>query len=116
MSKISIFVLAILWTGLTPGCTKTEAYSPDKLSQRYGINGAYYDTLPTQDGTLRGTVVPVTLADGRRAQLVIPVDQRNEPHAVYLRDADGYHPVALQENITRAQLVSAPQVVTRRAE
>jgi hypothetical protein len=61
-------------------------------------------------------VVPVTLADGRRAQLIIPVDRRNEPHTVYLRDTDGFHPVQIQDNITRDQVVRSPEVVTRRAE
>jgi hypothetical protein len=117
MSKVSIFALAILGSGLLSGCTKTEAYSPDKLNSQYGINGAYYDTFATDGGNVRSTVVPVTLADGRTAQLIIPASsQRSDPHTVYLRDNDGYHPVQLQDNMTRAQLVQSPQVVSRRVE
>src|SRR3979411_2290869 len=77
MVRVTIFVSAILGALSLSACTKTEAYSPDKLQQQYGINGAYYDTVSTADGSLRSTVVPVTLADGRSAQLIIPVERRN---------------------------------------
>jgi hypothetical protein len=116
MSKLTIFGLAIIGTSFVSGCTKTEAYSPDKLNQQYGINGAYYDTFTTDEGNVRGTVVPVTLADGRRAQLIIPLNQRSDPHTVYLRDNDGYHAVELEENVPRSQVVSSPRVVTQRVE
>ena len=116
MARLYTFISAVLAAGLLSACTTTEAYSPDKLNQQYGINGAYYDNIATPEGTMRGTVVPVTLANGQRAELIIPVSQRNEPHAAYLRDSDGYHPVALQDNVTRTQLVQSPQVVTRRVE
>ena len=61
------------------------------------------------------TIVPVTLPDGQRAQLVIP--QKSDSHAVYLRDQDGMHPVLLQDrNVSRDQFVrSNPTVVERRA-
>jgi hypothetical protein len=116
MKKLSIFVSAIVGAGLLSGCTTTQAYSPDKLASQYGIDGAYVDTLQTGDGNLRGTVVPVTLANGQQAQLIIPVNQRTDPHALYLHDSTGYHPVMLQDNATRSQLVSSPQVVSRRVE
>jgi hypothetical protein len=66
MGKLFIFAPAILGAGLLSACTTTEAYSPDKLNQQYGIDGAYYDDVATSDG-IRNTVVPVTLADGRKA-------------------------------------------------
>lgn len=116
MSKL-LLVCALVGAGLVPACTKTEAMTPDRLSQQYGVTGAYSETFPTSDGSsMRGTVVPVTLADGRRAELVIPVEQRNEPHGVYLRDSDGVHPVQIQDRSTRNQIVQSPSVVTRRAE
>ena len=40
------------------------------------------------------TMVPVTLPDGQRTQLVIP--QKGDSHLVYLRDQDDIHPVVLQ--------------------
>src|SRR2546425_9535192 len=94
---------------------RTQAMTPDSLQQQYGITGSYTGSIQTPDGTLRGTIVPVTLADGRGAQLIIPA-QRNEAHTMYVRDADGFHPVLLQDNVTREQLVqsSQPVVVGRR--
>ena len=98
--------------------TSTEAMTPDKLQQQYGITGAYAATLPTPEGSMKGTIVPVTLADGRTAQLVIPAKTANQPHTVYVKDAEGLHPVQLQDNVTRDQMVqsSAPAVVGRRPE
>jgi len=97
---------------------RTQAMTPDALQQQYGITGSYTGTIQTPDGTLRGTIVPVTLADGRGAQLIIPGHTRNETHTMYVRDADGFHPVQLQDNVTREQLVqtSEPVVVGHRTE
>ncbi len=105
--------------GLGSACgANTSAMTPDRLQQQYGITGSYASTVQTPQGSIRGTVIPVTLADGRTAQLLIPAQSRNEPHAMYIRDADGIHPVQLDNNVTREQLVesSAPTVVGRRTE
>jgi len=88
--------------------------TPQQLQQRYGITDAYTGKVATADGTLRGTLVPVTLADGRRAELIIP-DRAGEPHAAYLRDAEGLHPIALADDVNREQLAT-PTVVSRRVE
>ena len=103
-------------TALAACGERTQAMTPDALQQQYGITGSYTGSLQTPDGTIRGTIVPVTLADGRGAQLIIP--PRNDPHAMYVHDADGFHPVVLQDNVTREQLVqsSQPVVVGRRTE
>src|SRR5438874_756005 len=77
--------------------------TPQQLQQRYGITDAYSGQVVTADGTLRGTLVPVTLPDGRRAELIIP-DRAGEPHAAYFRDADGLHPIEVADNIKRDQL------------
>ena len=93
-----------------------QAFTPQQLQQQYGITDAYAGQVATPDGALRGTLVPVTLPDGRKVELVIPVQSRQEPHTAYLRDEQGLHPVELQPNVPREQIVAAPQVVSRRAE
>jgi hypothetical protein len=93
-----------------------QAVSPQELQQRYGITDAYAGQVTTADGTLRGTLVPVTLPDGRRAELVIPDRTAREPHAAYFRDADGLHPIEIADNVDRQQLAASPYVVNRRAE
>ena len=65
-------------------------------------------SVPTPDGPMEGTIIPITLADGRTAQLVIPKRQASDARSVYLVDNDGLHPVQLKENATR-------QDVTQRA-
>ena len=63
---------------------------------------------------MSATVVPITLPDGRKAQLVIP--QKGDSHSVYLRDEAGLYQVQLQDhNVSRDQFVrSNPTVVERR--
>jgi hypothetical protein len=113
-----IYLAALLAGAVGSACTNTEAMTPDKLQQQYGIAGAYAATLPTPEGPMKGTVVPVTLADGRTAQLILPAKQANQPHTLYVKDAEGLHPVQLQDNVTRQQMAEAPApaVVGRRAE
>ena len=93
-----------------------QAETPADLQSRYGLTGAYIDTLATPDGQLRGTVVPVTLADGRQAQLIIPLRSAGEPHAAYVRDDTGWHPVEVRQGTSRDELVQSTRVVERRDE
>jgi hypothetical protein len=55
--------------------------TPQQLQDQYGIADAYSGQVATSDGPLRGTLVPVTLPDGRKVQLVIPNQRANAPHA-----------------------------------
>jgi hypothetical protein len=99
------------------GCSRdVEAVTPQSIEQQYGVAGAYNDTVATADGKMRGTLVPVTLADGRTAQLFIPAKAAKEPHTVYLRDGEGLHPVTVGNNATRDEVTRAPAIVGRRAE
>jgi hypothetical protein len=90
--------------------------TPQNIEQQYGVSGAYTDSIATSDGSLKGTVVPVTLADGRTAQLFIPAKAANQSHAVYLRDGDGLHPVRVKDHVTRDQITQSPAVIERQAE
>jgi len=93
-----------------------EAVSPQVLQQKYGITDAYTGQVQTGDGMLRGTLVPVTLPDGRQAQLIIPNRRMNDPRTLYIRDEQGFHPVEIQSNVTRQQVAQAPVIVERRVE
>jgi hypothetical protein len=100
-----------------PACSRdTQAMTPDKLEQQYGVAGAYADTVSTSDGAIKGTVVPVTLADGRKAQLVIPARSSKEPHSMYMRDSSGLHPVEVSDRASRDDVTRAPSVVESRPE
>jgi hypothetical protein len=100
------------------GCSRdVAAITPQQIENEYGITGAHTGTaVAGVDGSVRGTLVPVTLEDGRQAQLFIPPRTRNEPHAVYLQDEQGLHPVEVSPNADRAQVQSSPRVVGRHAE
>ena len=88
--------------------------TPQELQQRYGITDAYAGQVQTADGSLHGTLVPVTMADGRKAELIIP-DRAGQAHTAYFRDADGLHPIEIADNVNRDQLAT-PTVVSKRVE
>jgi hypothetical protein len=86
------------------------------IEDKYGVSGATTENILTADGAIMSaTVVPITLPDGRKAQLVIP--QKGDTHPVYLRDQAGLYQVQLQDrNVGRDQFIqSNPTVVERRA-
>jgi len=110
--------LALLAAGtIQSACSRdTQAMTPDQIERQYGVSGAHSETIVTADGTITGTVVPVTLANGTRADLVIPLQRADEPHAAYLRDSTGFHPVAVREGALRDDVGRAPAIVETRAE
>ena len=111
--------LAAVFIGATfaTSCSRdVAALSPQQVETDYGVAGAHTGTVTTANGQVRGTLVPVTLADGRQAQLLIPARSRTEPHGVYLHDDQGLHPVELSPGATRGDLERAPRVVSRRSE
>ena len=113
----SLAARGILLGGLVSACSRdVQALTPQQLQQQYGITDAYAGQVATPDGALHGTLVPVTLADGRRAELIIPDRGAGAEHTAFLRDEQGLHPIELQPNTTRDQLVASPGVVSRRAE
>jgi hypothetical protein len=108
-------VLAV--AGLVAGCsTEAKALDPDQVEKQYGVSGAYNGSIPTPDGPMEGTIIPITLADGRTAQLVIPKRQASDARSVYLVDHDGLHPVQLNEHANRQDVIRAPAIVQRRSE
>jgi hypothetical protein len=115
---IAAVTFGLLAANTLAGCSRDIQASdePNRIEQQYGVAGAYTETIPTENGSMKGTLVPVTLADGRKAQLFIPGAKAREPHTVYLRESDGLHPVVMQENATREQVAKSPAIVERRAE
>jgi hypothetical protein len=117
MKIIRALSLALLGAVLFAACTPdVQAMNGQQIEQRYGVSGAYSDTIATPDGQLKGTLVPITLADGRQGHLVIPEKQANDPHSVYLRDEQGMHPVQLRDNASRDELTRSPSIVETRPE
>jgi hypothetical protein len=99
------------------GCSSdVGAVTPEQVESQYGVTGAQAGYVTTPDGRVHGTLVPVTLADGRRGQLVIPSRSSHEPHGVYLSDEQGLHPIEVNQGATRYDLQDSPRVVSRRAE
>jgi len=117
--KTTLFLAAAALVCATSfaACSRdAQAMTPQSIEQQYGVTGAYNESVATPDGNVRGTIVPVTLADGRSAQLFIPAKPAREPHAIYLRDSEGIHPVQVKENATRDQVKASPAIVDRQSE
>jgi hypothetical protein len=111
---ISACALALLAATAFTGCTDAQAMSAQQIEQQYGVSGAYVDTITTPDGPIKGTLVPITLADGRKEHLFIPQRQASDVQTVYLRDDQGLHPVLLGNNTSRAELTRSPGIVETR--
>jgi hypothetical protein len=108
---------ALMIAGVVAGCAaEAKVLDPHQIEQQYGVSGAYTGTIATPNGSMQGTIIPITLADGRTAQLVIPRRQASDVRSVYLVDNDGLHPVQLKEHASRQEVIAAPAIVQRRSQ
>jgi hypothetical protein len=115
-NRIPLLASGLIVAGLVSGCTgEARTLEPQQIEQQYGVSGAYTGSVATPNGSMQGTIIPITLADGRRAQLVIPQRQASDVRSVYLLDNEGMHPVQLKENASRQEVSGAPAIVQRRS-
>jgi len=117
MKTMTAFAVTLMGATLFTACTRdVRAMDAQQIEQQYGVSGAYTDAIATADGPVKGTLVPITLANGRSGHLFIPQEQTNDPHAVYIRDEQGLHPVRLKDSVGRAEVARSPAVVDTRPE
>jgi hypothetical protein len=110
-------VSALMMAAGVSGCAAdARTLDPNQIEQQYGVSGAYTGSVATPSGPIHGTIVPITLADGRPAQLIIPQRQASDVRSVYLVDGDGLHPVQLNEHASRQDVIRAPAIVQRRSK
>jgi hypothetical protein len=109
--------LALMGATIFTACTQdAQAMSARQIEEQYGLSGSYTDTIATSDGPVKGTLVPITLANGRAGHLFIPQRQANDAHAVYLQDERGLHPVRLGDHASRTELTRSTSIVDTRPE
>ncbi len=111
-------MLALMLTALlsVAACSKANAdVDPKAIEQKYGLSGGYVDEISTEDGKVKATIIPTTLDDGRRVQLVIP-HQPIGNHQVYMREGITITPLELSDSkLSKQQFVqSQPRIVERR--
>jgi len=117
MKTMSYLASAAVIGIVVSGCsTEAKALDAAQIEERYGVAGAHAGSITTPGGPMEGMIVPITLADGRTAQLIIPKRQASDARGVYIADDDGLHPVQLKEKVTRRDVVQAPAIVQRRAD
>jgi hypothetical protein len=89
-------VLTLAGALAASGCGKARAdFDPKAIEATYGVTGAYVDKISTQNGEIDATIVPTTLNDGRRVQLVIPHQTLDPRYKVYMREGVTITPVDL---------------------
>jgi hypothetical protein len=111
-------MLALMLTTMLSivACTKVSAdVDPKAIEQKYGLAGGSVEQINTENGKVEATVIPTTLDDGRRVQLIIP-HQSIGDHHIYMRDGITISPLELSDpNVPKQQFVqSQPRVVDRR--
>jgi hypothetical protein len=116
MKLTTTITLAILAAAGSTSCSRdVQAMDAQQIEQKYGVTGAFATTIQTPGGPMTGTLVPITLASGRQAQLFIPQRQQSDVQAVYIRDDQGLHPVELSDRTSREEMTRAPRIVETRA-
>ena len=107
-----LFVVALA----AAACGKASAdVDPKAIEARYGLSGGFVDEIATEDGTVKATVIPTTLDDGRKVQLLIP-HQPIGDHQVYMRDGIMITPLELSDpRISKQQFVESQPRIERRA-
>ncbi len=104
LATAAVFSVALLYA-----CTRqADVIDAKLLQEKYGVQGVYADRIATSDGSMEATVVPVTLANGDKATLLIPKHRSDYNYPIYMRDRDGIHPVLLSDSsMSREQFVNA---------
>lgn len=111
--------LALLFSLVLTACEReprvAAQYDSRTIEERYGLGGASSERIGTEEGGMDATIVPVTLSDGRTAQLVIP-KRHTGGQRVFLRENGELYPVTLQNpGVSREEFVrSQPRIVERR--
>lgn len=112
----SAFALTCAFGALASGCRdKEHALDARQIEEQYGLAGVVTDTVSTPDGPLKGTLVPITMANGSSGHLFIPAPGSADLGAVYMEDAQGLHPVQLTDGVRRDDVVREPRVVAASA-
>jgi len=113
-----LVVILLLVTLSAWSCSRSQAsgLDPNTIESKYGLTGAHSENVMTPDGPMAATVVPITMGNGAKAELVIPNKTSSEDHPAYIRDDKGLHPIALSNpRVSRDEMVrSGPAVVESR--
>jgi hypothetical protein len=112
-----ILAICLVSTLLVSACNRASAdVDPKDIESKYGLSGGYVDEINTEDGKVQATIIPTTLDDGRKVQLVIPHRSIGD-HQVYMRDGITITPLELSDpKVSKQQFVqSQPRIIERRA-
>jgi hypothetical protein len=87
MKLITTILVTSVGVTLIAGCSGSDKrIGAEQIEQDYGVAGGVEKTIATADGSLKGTLVPITLADGSAGHLFIPQKVSKDTEAVYVQD------------------------------
>jgi hypothetical protein len=110
------FAFTIIVALVVAACGRASAdIDPKAIETKYGLSGGYVDEITTEDGKITATIVPTTLDDGRKVQLVIPHKPIGD-HQVYMREGIAITPLELSDaRLSKQEFVqSQPRIIERR--
>ncbi len=116
MKTMTVVSIGVTLLAACTGANGNQAIDALQIAKDYGVSGAVATTINTADGPLKGTVVPITLADGSAGRLFIPQKVSNDTDAVYVQSEQGLHPIRLGNQVRREDMDDAPAVVETRPE
>lgn len=103
-------VIAVLALGVW--ALSRDTRDPEWLAEKYGITNAFTQKIDTPEGVMDASLVPVTLADGKTAYLVVPQKGGDE---LYLKDDNGLAPVETTDQaIDKEKFVRSRPVIVER--
>ena len=107
-------IVLVIGTLATVACSRVSAdVDPKAIEAKYGVTGGYVEDIMTEDGKVQATVIPTTLDDGRQVQLIIPHQQVDARHQVFMREGVTITPLELDNpNTTRERFVESRPRVT----
>jgi len=118
MKLQTTLALALAAMLIASGCSSVSGNSvdPKAIEAKYGLTGGYVDKISTENGMVDATIIPTTLKDGRRVQLVIPHQAVDDQHRVFMREGITMTPIELADpTVPKKDFVaSEPRVVERR--
>src|SRR4029079_6596301 len=118
MKVQTTLALALATLLIASGCSSASGNTvdPKAIEAKYGLTGGYVAKIPHENGMVDATIIPTTLKDGRRVQLVIPHQAVDDQHRVFMREGITITPIELADpTVPKKDFVaSEPRVVERR--
>jgi len=114
LTRNHAIIVGVLVVALVLGvwALSRDTRDPEWLRDKYGITNAFSQEIQTPEGPVAASLVPVTLADGRTAYLVVPQKGNDQ---MYLKDDNGLVPVQrADQDVNKETFVKSRPVIVEK--